>query len=347
MTVDLWVVFFTGLTVGGLSCLAIQGGLLAAALARPADGLPQQTGTVQLARSAWPVAYFLGAKLLAHAALGWLLGSLGAAAQITPGVQAAMQIGAGLYMVVVALNLLDAHPALRYLVIQPPRALTRMVRKQSRVQEAFTPALLGLLTVLIPCGATQAMMMLAISTGSASLGAAIMVVFVLGTMPVFVLLGLAATQARGRFERVLTRAAAALILVLGLLAINTGLNLAGSPLAPERLAASFLGVDTSAAGVARLVDGMQELTINVTNEAYVPGRLQADSGIPLRLRLITNNTYSCTLIFNVPDAGVWETLPITGETVIDLPAQSPGSLHFTCGMGMHNGTIQIVEPRPA
>lgn len=342
--VDLWVVFFTGLTVGGLSCLAIQGGLLASALARPVDGLPQQaTSNVQITRSAWPVLYFLGAKLIAHAALGWLLGSLGAAAQITPGVQAAMQIGAGLYMVVVALNLLDAHPALRYLVIQPPRALTRMVRKQSRVQEAFTPVLLGLLTTLIPCGATQAMMMLAISAGSASLGAAIMVAFVLGTMPVFVLLGLAATQARGRFERVLTRAAAALILALGLLAINTGLNLAGSPLALERMLASVLGSGTSETVTARLVNGVQELTINVTNTAYLPEGLSAESGIPLRLRLITDNTYSCTLIFNVPDAGVWEALPITGETVVDLPAQPPGSLHFTCGMGMHNGLIRIVE----
>lgn len=342
--VDLWVIFFTGLTVGGLSCLAIQGGLLASALARPADGLPQQAaGNVQIIRSAWPVLYFLGAKLVAHAALGWLLGSLGAAAQITPGVQAAMQIGVGLYMLVVALNLLDVHPALRYFVIQPPRALTRMVRKQSRVQEAFTPALLGLLTALIPCGTTQAMMMLAITTGSGSLGAAIMVVFVLGTLPAFLGLGIVATQMRGRFERVLMRAAAALILVLGLLAISTGLNLAGSPLAPERLLASVLGGGTSETVTARMVNGVQELTINVTNTAYLPEGLSAESSIPLRLRLITDQTYSCTLIFNVPDLGVWEALPITGETVIDLPPQPPGNVHFTCGMGMHNGLIRIVE----
>lgn len=33
--IDLWVIFLTGLTTGGLTCLAIQGGLLATTLAQP------------------------------------------------------------------------------------------------------------------------------------------------------------------------------------------------------------------------------------------------------------------------------------------------------------------------
>lgn len=77
-----------------------------------------------------------------------------------------MQFAAGLYMIAVALNLLNIHPIFRYAVIQPPKFLTRRVRNQSKSKELFAPALLGLMTILIPCGTTLAIEALAISTSS-------------------------------------------------------------------------------------------------------------------------------------------------------------------------------------
>src|SRR5437660_3129073 len=76
--VSLWAVFLTGLLAGGASCAAVQGGLLAGAVARrrqtdpalvPADGAvpplaPRRTDDVV------PVAGFLAGKLLSHVALG-------------------------------------------------------------------------------------------------------------------------------------------------------------------------------------------------------------------------------------------------------------------------------------
>jgi sulfite exporter TauE/SafE len=361
---DLWVIFLTGLTTGGLSCLVVQGGLLATAMARqvsvPANAphsaqksqhaRPQATITgIQFPKDPWPVFYFLAAKLIVYTVLGFFLGLAGSALQITPTVQALMQIVAGLFMLVTALNMLNIHPVFRYFVLQPPKAFTRLVRNQAKSQEVFTPAVLGFLTVLIPCGTTQAMEVIAISSGNPVTGALIMLAFVLGTSPTFFVLGFLATRVRGKFQRALTVAAILLILLLGFVSLDNGLTVLGSPLAPSQLLASILrpgGYNTPAGTPipGRLTEGMQELKINVSSDSwngYSPNYFTVRSGQPIRLLLITNNTYGCARAFTIPGLGVQKILPATGETVIDIPAQKTGQLAFSCSMGMSRGLIVI------
>src|SRR6476660_9637119 len=81
---QLAVAFITGLTTGGLSCLAVQGGLLASSLAHQIeqDYLEQaaqaerkkQRGkknqSVQHSNSAFPIFLFLVAKIVAYTLLG-------------------------------------------------------------------------------------------------------------------------------------------------------------------------------------------------------------------------------------------------------------------------------------
>jgi len=82
------------------------------------------------------------------------------------------------------------------------------------------------LTVLIPCGVTQAMMLLSVASGSAIYGGLILAAFVLGTSPVFFALGLASNQILAR--KSLKYLAATAIFVLGVMSINTGQILRGS-----------------------------------------------------------------------------------------------------------------------
>jgi len=97
-------------------------------------------------------------------------------------------------MIATAGRLLNLHPIFRYTVIQPPTFVLRYLNKISKDSSFFAPIMLGALTVLIPCGVTQAMMVLAIGTGSFFYGALIMSAFVLGTSPVFFLLGLSVSS---------------------------------------------------------------------------------------------------------------------------------------------------------
>ncbi|MCA0454032.1 MAG: sulfite exporter TauE/SafE family protein [Chloroflexi bacterium] len=359
------VIFLTGLTTGGLTCLAVQGGLLATTLARQisvasptsitqrkAQGqsgsrtASYQTITgIQLAQNLWPVVYFMAAKLLAYTFLGFLLGALGSVIQITPVVRSAMQMLAGLFMLATAFNMLNVHPIFRYVVIQPPKVLTRLVRNQAKSQEVFAPLVLGLMTILIPCGTTQAMEVLAITSGSPILGAFVMFVFVLGTSPTFLVLGFLATRIRGKYQPLFGTAAALAILFVGLVSLDGGLNLIGSPLAPSRILASISqprGLHSSTdIAKANIVDGVQEVTINAENNGYFPNYVSAQKEQPIRIKLLTNNIYGCTRAFVIPSMGIQEVLPETGEQVINLPPQSAGTIYFTCGMGMYNGAIVI------
>jgi sulfite exporter TauE/SafE len=61
-------------------------------------------------------------------------------------------------------------PGFRRIVVEPPLSWMRIVRNRTRSQAAFAPALLGLATVLIPCGVTLSVEALALTSGPALAG---------------------------------------------------------------------------------------------------------------------------------------------------------------------------------
>lgn len=105
---DVWLIFLTGLTIGGLTCMAVRGGLLASTIAaREEEEVREGKNTKN---PVWPTLAFSVTKLIAYIALGFLLGAFGAAIQLTEGLRVGMQLFAGIYMVLVAFNLLNVHP---------------------------------------------------------------------------------------------------------------------------------------------------------------------------------------------------------------------------------------------
>ncbi len=177
--------------------MAVQGGLLATTIAQREEERLKHKATHG---NAFPIAAFLSAKLIAYTILGFLLGWLGSFFQMNLTTQVILQLAVALFMIGTALNLLNVHPIFRYFVIQPPKFLTRLVRKQSKSSDFLSPFILGLFTIFIPCGTTQAMMALSVATGNPIIGSLILLSFVLGTTPVFFLLGYFATKLGDVFQ---------------------------------------------------------------------------------------------------------------------------------------------------
>jgi sulfite exporter TauE/SafE len=170
------LIFLTGLTTGGLACLAVQGGLLASVISNQKEDEEQGVDAkAQNPRSFdaldWqPVTIFLLAKLFIHTVLGFLLGALGTVLALNLETRLLFQFAAALFMFATAMNLLNVHPIFRFVVLQPPKFIQRLIKNSTKSKALFTPAILGLLTVLIPCGVTQAMELVAINSGSPILG---------------------------------------------------------------------------------------------------------------------------------------------------------------------------------
>lgn len=352
---QLMVAFITGITTGGLSCLAVQGGLLASSLAHQIeqDYTEQMTAARGNARgkkskqviartnSALPIFLFLVAKIIAYTLLGALLGWLGSYLTLSPMIRAMLLIAIGIFMVGNALRMFNVHPIFRYFSIEPPKFITRYIRKTAKGTDTATPLFLGALTIFIPCGVTQAMMATALGTGSAALGAALMFAFILGTSPVFFIVAYLATELGAKLEKFFMRFVAVVVLILGFTTLNGGLNVLGSPLSFQNLTRNFLASNESASAAPsapQIPDG--ELVLNVQNGGYFPATLKAPAGKDLTLNLVTNQTYSCARDFVIPALNVNQLLPDTGTMQVNIPAQPKGSrLFFTCSMGMYTGQI--------
>lgn len=328
------VAFITGLTTGGVSCLAVQGGLLASGMSQVGREL------TRLEKSKY-IGVFLAAKVLAYTLLGFLLGLLGSRIALTPQLQGLMQILAGLFMLATAGRLANIHPIFRYFVIEPPKWAFRLVRSQAKSNSAFANAILGFLTVLIPCGVTQSMMVLAIAAGSPWLGAGIMFAFTLGTSPVFFALGMAIVEILKK--KALSYVAALAVFVLGILSLNTGQVLRGSPHTLQNYYAVLFGtVETSASsGTAKIVNGKQRATINVLPGGYKADTQVLKAGVPVVLDLVSNNVRSCARAFTIPSLNISKVLPQTGTETLEFTPTQPGRLAYTCSMGMYTGEFLV------
>lgn len=332
---DLWLIFITGLTVGGLTCLAVQGGLLASTMA------------AQHSKNIAPVGAFLATKLLAYTLLGALLGAFGGVLSISDNLRIIMQLLAGAYMIAIALNLLNVHPIFKYVIIQPPRFLIKMVRSSTKSQAIFAPAVLGFLTIFIPCGTTLAIEALAISTGSPLLGALMMTTFTLGTFPLFLGLGFLTSRLGLAFHNKFFKVAGILVLYLGITSVNGGLVLANSPVTLQTIRDAIpvyidLGGESMGESFVKTENGKQVVDLTVFPTGYSPNNVQVKSGMPVKLNLQSGGRLGCTSQFRIPALGISKNIPLNGVAEVNFTPSMKGKIVFTCSMGMYSGTIDVI-----
>ncbi len=316
--IDIITIFLTGGLAGGVTCLAVQGGLLATSIANQED-------------ERLPVISFLTTRLIAYTILGFFLGYLGSFFQLSINARIGMQVFVVIFMIGTALNLLQIHPIFRYFVIQPPKSFARLLRDQSKSKSVFGPAILGAFTVLIPCGATQAMMAYAISTGSALQGMTTMFAFILGTTPLFYLMGYVARRAHvsGKFD--FNKVAAMAIIAVAIYNLRGAANLAGL-FTPKTVNA----VEAQA---------VERASIYFTSGGYIsdPETIYAKGGTTLELSLINSDGYGCVQAFTIPKLGIQKVIPVGSSEKISIPIPAMnGTIAFMCSMGMYQGTITVI-----
>jgi sulfite exporter TauE/SafE len=286
------------------------------------------------------VLVFLGAKLFAYTLLGLLLGLIGSSLNISSKIQGIFQILIGLFMIATAGRLLDIHPIFRYFVITPPKFVLRQMRKLSISDSFLTPFILGVMTVLIPCGVTQAMMLYAIGASSPLWGAGIMFAFILGTSPVFFLIGLASGELFKK--KAFNYIAATFIFVIGIISINSGQILRGSVHTLQNYYTALTRTEP-VMSETQIENGVQQVTINVTNSGYKASTNTLRIGVPVKITLITNNVMGCARAFTIPDQNYFKILPATGTQTLEFTPEKLGNLTYTCSMGMFSGQFIIIN----
>jgi hypothetical protein len=204
-----------------------------------------------------------------------------------------------------------------------------MVRSQSKSKSIFAPAFLGALTVFIPCGTTQAMMALSIGSGKPLMGAAILLAFILGTTPLFFILGYFATKLGDKYQKRFMRIAAVTLVVLAIFNLKNTLNLTG------------INLSKPADSVGR------EVSENPTIEFYLNGydpqsvNVKAGSNVNLTLKNVAGG--GCIQSFVIPKLGIQKIVQLGSTEVVQFKAPSEkGQISFMCGMGMYRGVINVI-----
>jgi sulfite exporter TauE/SafE len=339
--INLWAIFLTGLITGGLTCLAVQGGLLAATIAQREE--QKLTDKTKNTGNALPILSFLIAKLIAYTALGFLLGWLGSVVQLSLTAKVFMQFAVVIFMFGTALNILNVHPIFRYFAIQPPKFLTRLVRKQSKRADLFAPILLGAFTVFIPCGTTQAMMALAIGSGSPLLGAATLFAFILGTSPLFFILGYFATKLGDAMHQKFMRFAAIVLILLALYNLDGALALSGSNFTFGGVWQSMTSPSQQATGPSTQQTAGNDLTVNFTRTGYTPNYLSVKAGSQVTLHLNNSDGSGCIQAFTIPSYGIQKVVQVGSSDSVQFTAPTkPTTIAFMCSMGMYRGFINVI-----
>lgn len=341
---NLAAIFLTGLLTGGLTCLAVQGGLLAATLAqREEDRLKNDLGNKG---DAFPILSFLAAKLVAYTLLGLLLGYFGSFFQLSLTTRIVLQVFVAVFMIGTAANLLNIHPIFRFFVIQPPRFLTRLIRNQTKSRDYFAPAVLGAFTVFIPCGTTQAMMALSIGTGNAFSGALIMFAFILGTSPVFFVLGYFATKLGETLHQKFMKIAAAGILLLALYNLNAAMTLSGNNFTVQAAFENVYCTVTFCSNNSSLLHNLSainEATIELGPSGYTPNNLTLKAGSDVALHLVNRGGRGCIQAFTIPSLGIQEIVRTdTSKDIFIKTPKDPGQIRFMCSMGMYQGVFNVI-----
>lgn len=344
-----YLIFLTGLTSGGVTCAAMQGGLLASVIANqkkisssPGFGSDDIT----------PISAFLIAKLISHIILGALLGGLGSIVELSLTAKLFFQGFAALFMLATALNLLDTHPIFRYLSLQPPKWVYRVLKNNEKSASLFAPSILGFLTVFIPCGVTQAMAVVALASSSAIQGAFTMGTFVLGTFPLFFLIGIGTARFSEVWRRDFLKLAAYLLLFMAASSFNGILQVTDSPYSIQRLGPQIVrllppydnsvGVLTPDPSVS-IENGVQKVTLTVSNGGYSPRYFRVQSGVPVQLTLETDGTvYSCATAFTFKAFDIYEVLKPIDSKVHRFTPNKKGKFTYSCSMGMYSGVMEVI-----
>lgn len=212
----LWATILASSLAGSLHCVAMCGPLL---------GLHGGARSLRLA-----LVHALG-RLTTYAALGACAGLLGRAVDLA-GHLAAIQHGAA-----IAAGIITVGWGLRTMAIArgwlevagSAPALFRRGLVQLRARPAATRAwLIGVLTGLLPCGWLWVFVVSASGTGSPWLGAAVMSVFWLGTVPAMTGLLAIGGPAITQIRRKLPMVSACVVIALGLMTLATRWRDAGA-----------------------------------------------------------------------------------------------------------------------
>lgn len=328
------VVLLLGLAAGLSTCMALVGGVVLAASASFAATHPDLSARQKLRPH---LAFGIG-RLAGFAVLGAAMGALGSAVTFSPRLVALLMIAVSVVMGIVGLRLTAVSPRLAGAGLALPPGLASALRldQVGRTYSDRATALLGAGSFFLPCGFTQAVQVLALSTGSPVQAGAIMAVFALGTAPGLLGLGGLTAVVRGAASERFFRFAGVAVVAFALVNVSGAMHVLMPALfLPPGAAATELSENVTLEG------DIQVLRTAQVADGYEPANAVVYAGREVRWE-IDSQDLTCAATIQSADLGIDVALE-PGQNVFTFMPEEPGVLRYSCFMGMYWGTITVIE----
>jgi len=278
-----------------------------------------------------------GSKVASYAVIGGIFGLIGGLVAFSVGLRGAVAIFAGTFMIFYSLSMMGFKFFRKFQF--NPKFLTKIAaKKHSGVYKG--PFLTGLLSGLfIACGPLQAMYLYAAGTGSVFSGVSSLAAFGLGTLPVMLGFGTLATVISKNTTKKILKISAIIVLVLGIIMLNRGLTVLGSPVTYDVIKEKVIGVDSSG---ATMVGNYQEINMEVNRYGWEPASFVLKKGVPVKWNIDVKELTGCNNEIIVRDYGIDIKLK-KGMNIVEFTPDKAGTIRWSCWMGMIPGSFVVTE----
>ncbi|GHU39862.1 heavy metal-associated domain-containing protein [Spirochaetia bacterium] len=339
------MLFIIGL-ITSVHCIAMCGGINLSQTLKGGASLPATRYSLLT-----PSILYNAGRVISYTIVGIIVGALGSVIAVSGRFKGAVQLIAGVFMVIMGINMLgvfqgSAGNILRRLNLRMPDIFTRKIDGQ---KAGNRPLIIGLLNGLMPCGPLQAMQLYALSTGNAIAGGLAMFLFSMGTVPLMFGIGALSSVLSKKFTRRVMKAGAILVTVMGMTMFTYGWGLSGFNFNFAGKLAAALNTQAPQSGGAGngdyaplIENGKQVINSNLSGGRYPAITVQ--QGIPVKwtINAPQGSINGCNNRMIIREYGI-EYRFRPGENVIEFIPEKSGKFSYSCWMGMIRSSITVVE----
>jgi len=327
------MLFIIGL-ITSVHCVAMCGGINLSQCIPYNEAAPESKSRFSALRPTF--LYNLG-RVVSYTTVGFIVGAIGSVITFSNALQGIIKLIAGIFMVIMGINMLGIFPRLRRLNPRMPKIFANKIYQKKAGNNS--PLIVGLLNGLMPCGPLQSMQIYALSTGNPFSGALSMFLFSLGTVPLMLGLGALSSVLSKKLNHKMMAIGATLVVILGLSMFSQGWNLSGFTL-PGQLIGSTGNVQDSGTSV-KIENGVQIVNSTLSSGRYPSITVKA--GIPVKwiINAPKGSINGCNYKIFIQEYGIEYSFK-EGENVIEFTPSKTGKFQYTCWMGMIRATISVV-----
>ncbi len=336
--IKLGTVFTIGLVAAVSTCMALVGGMLLSVSA----AWKQERPNAGILQTFEPLLYFNIGRLLGYFFFGGMIGFIGSRLFVSPAFTSLVTIIIAVFMIVLGLRILNIIPK-KYCSLPFSPALRRKMKGLEESGNPSAAALLGALTFFVPCGFTQSMQLLALSSGSYLGGGLIMLAFAFGTLPSLLGISVLSSLVQGKLRHLFFTFSGTAVILLGIQSMGNGLALAGvDPVHAAIRTFSSSSTATEDPFVTIDAQGRQIIAMYVSDKGYSPASFTIEKNRETWIYVIAKDQLAgCVSFMNVPAHGLSVPLTEKGTTWLGsfVPQQD---FLITCSMGMFKANVRVL-----